>query len=176
VVTAEERVKIGAVKPIRRCVADFASIYDVLHSARRELLFVSPYISPEFIAILDFLSTRAPIRGVVAETPISLEAASILADLSQLALRCLARQSGIDCRLTTPIFITKWTIYCFVTSKAYAASDTTKLVVSVMRTVKAAPSPSGSIIAIEIVRLKKVRSTYGTSQRRNPTLRRTERK
>ena len=66
-VTAEERVKIGAVKPIRRCVADFASIYDVLHSARRELLFVSPYISPEFIAILDFLSTRAPIRGVVAE-------------------------------------------------------------------------------------------------------------
>jgi phosphatidylserine/phosphatidylglycerophosphate/cardiolipin synthase-like enzyme len=95
VVTAEERVKIGPVKPLRPGVADFASIYDVLHSARRELLFISPYISPEFIAILDFLSTRVPIRGVVAETPISLDAASILADRSQLALRCLARQSGM---------------------------------------------------------------------------------
>jgi hypothetical protein len=57
----------------------------------------------------------------------------------------------------------------------YSPRDTTKMVVSVMRTVKAAPSPSGSIIAAEIVRLKKVRSAYGTSQRRNPTLRRTER-
>ncbi|MDA9497799.1 DUF4365 domain-containing protein [Bradyrhizobium sp. CCBAU 11357] len=93
VVPAEERVKIGAVKPLRPGVADFASIYDVLHSARRELFFVSPYISPEFVAILDFLSTRVPIRGIVAETPISLDAASILAGRSQLALRCLARQS-----------------------------------------------------------------------------------
>jgi uncharacterized protein DUF4365/phospholipase D-like protein len=95
VITAEQRVKIGAVKPLCPGVANFASIYDVLHSARRELLFVSPYISPEFISILDFLSTRVPERGVVAETPISLEAASILADRSQLALRCSARQSGM---------------------------------------------------------------------------------
>jgi hypothetical protein len=42
-----------------------------------------------------------------------------------------------DCRLTTPIFITKCTIYCLVTSKAYAACDTAIRVV--MRTVKAAP-------------------------------------
>jgi phosphatidylserine/phosphatidylglycerophosphate/cardiolipin synthase-like enzyme len=95
VVTAEERVKLGPVKALRPGVTDFASIYDVLHSARRELFFVSPYISPEFIAILEFLSMGVPIRGVVAETPISLEAASMLADRSQLALRCLARQSGM---------------------------------------------------------------------------------
>jgi phosphatidylserine/phosphatidylglycerophosphate/cardiolipin synthase-like enzyme len=95
VVTAEERVKLGPVKALRPGVTNFASIYDVLHSARRELFFVSPYISPEFIAILEFLSMGVPIRGVVAETPISLEAASMLADRSQLALRCLARQSGM---------------------------------------------------------------------------------
>jgi hypothetical protein len=94
-VTAEDRVRIEPVKPLRRGVANFAPIYDVLHSARREISFVSPYISPEFIAILDFLSARMPIRGVVAETPISLEAASILADRSQLALRCFPQQSGM---------------------------------------------------------------------------------
>ncbi len=41
------------------------------------------------------LSARLPIRGVVAETSISLEAASILADRSQLALRCFPRQLGM---------------------------------------------------------------------------------
>ncbi len=51
--------------------------------------------SSEFFAILDFLSARVPIRGVLAETSISLEAASIVADRSQLALRCFPRQSGM---------------------------------------------------------------------------------
>jgi phosphatidylserine/phosphatidylglycerophosphate/cardiolipin synthase-like enzyme len=94
-VTAEERVQIGPVKPLRRSITDLAPIYDVLHSATQELFFTSPYISREFIAILDFLSARVPIRGVVAETQISLEAASILADRSQLALRCFPAQSGM---------------------------------------------------------------------------------
>jgi hypothetical protein len=94
-VTAEERVRIEPVKPLRLGVANFAPIYDVLHSARREVSFATPYISPEFIAILDFLSARVPIRGVLAETSVSLEAASILADRSQLALRCFPRQSGM---------------------------------------------------------------------------------
>jgi hypothetical protein len=94
-VPAEERVRIEPVKPLRLGVANFAPIYDVLHSARREISFATPYISPEFIAILDFLSARVPIRGVLAETSVSLEAASILAEQSQLALRCFPRQSGM---------------------------------------------------------------------------------
>ncbi|WP_411779912.1 hypothetical protein [Bradyrhizobium sp. UFLA01-814] len=39
VVAAEQRVKIGAVKPLRPGVADFASTSNVLHSAMRELPF-----------------------------------------------------------------------------------------------------------------------------------------
>lgn len=94
-VTAEERVRIEPVKPLRPGVANFAPIYDVLHSARREVCFASPYISVEFVAILDFLSARVPIRGVLAETSISLDAASILADRSRLALRCFPQRSGM---------------------------------------------------------------------------------
>jgi Domain of unknown function (DUF4365)/PLD-like domain len=93
-VTAEDRMRLEPVKPIRRS-ADFAPLYDVLHSARREVLFTSPYVSREFVAILDFLSARVPIRGILAEAPISLEAASILAERSQLALRLVPGRSGM---------------------------------------------------------------------------------
>jgi hypothetical protein len=54
-----------------------------------------------------------------------------------------ARQMVIDCRLTTPIFITKFVTYFLVTSKAYVARDTTKLVVSVMHT----PKPPHRLLA-----------------------------
>lgn len=94
-ISAEERVRVEPVKPLRPGVANFAPIYDVLHSARREISFASPYISSEFVAILGFLSARVPIRGVLAETSLSLEAASILSDRSQLALRYFPRQSGM---------------------------------------------------------------------------------
>jgi hypothetical protein len=87
-------VRIEPVKPLRPGVANFAPIYDVLHSARRDVSFASLYTSPEFIAILDFLSARVLIRGVLAETSNSLEAASILADRSQPALRCFPRHSA----------------------------------------------------------------------------------
>ena len=104
------RNALPRLKPWYKTDGELFPMHDILHAASRTLLFVSPFVSREFLAILDFVAAKVAVRGIVGSSEIAFEVSSQLPPTSRLELRTPGNQGG---RLHAKILIVDDKAACF---------------------------------------------------------------